>query len=164
MLGSIQELAATHLPSWVSSAIGGVVAALLVATLFRHRERRRQERLRREQIAYVRDLIIDTFGRMDNIALTGAEGSGLNQDHERRRFYDALVSEMESALVNRCADIDYHDRHELRRRIQSHVDEYNRLLRLDNPPQGSSFYDGLYVDLQDLEWLTLPERKHSDRK
>lgn len=156
LVGSIDPLSLTNLTTGaIIGAVGAVVAAIILGAF----EALRRGRRRREQIAFVRGLIVVQFTKIrdqEQPSPLPDGSSGPTIDQLYWVYYQGLLRDLEVALSYRMTMLDYGKTHDLRSAIARQI-SFNQAL-VDPPTRllPTQIYRDHYGDFQEIEWLGLP--------
>lgn len=156
MVGSIDPLSLTNLATGaIIGAVGAVVAAIILGAF----EVLRRGMRRREQIAFVRGLIVAQFTKIRDQKQPSPPPDGSPGPTIHRLYwehYQNLLRDLEVALSYRMTMLDYGKTHDLRS-VVARQRSFNQALF--DPPRSllpAEIYRNHYGEFQEIMWLGLP--------
>ena len=157
----VRILAENSEPLWLTNLLTGVTIGVTTAVLLGLGEWLRRRLHRREQIQFVRDLIVEKFTKLRDQQPLPLLPSGNNPpsvDAIRWKMYQGVLRDLEVALSHRLTMLDYGKIHEIQSSLASQRDLIQNLFGTQRYPTGLEYYRQRYDDFQRLVWLRLPPR------
>ncbi len=146
-------------PLGLSNLLTGVTIGVTTAVLLGLGEWLRRWLHRREQIKFVRGLIVERFKKLRDEEPLPPLPSGASAppiDAVRWQMYHAVLRDLEVALSYRLTMLDYGKTHELQSILTAQRDMIRNLFGNTRYPGGLDYYRQRYDDFRRLEWLKLP--------
>ena len=142
----------------LSGAAGGAIAGIVVAFILGASRWIAVKRRRQDEIDHIREMITNDRRGIYDVSVESAPGDPftLNCDVVRYALFDGMRRELEFALDGRSSEITFDEIRQIRR-----VFVRDDLLESKAPgrsPEGLRYYDGIFADLEKIDWLKLPPR------
>ena len=152
-------LAENSEPLWLTNLLTGVTIGVTTAVLLGLGEWLRRWLHRREQIKFVRELIVEKFTRLRDQEPLPPLPNGNDApsvDVIRWEMYKGVLRDLEVALSYRLTMLNYEKIHEIQSILASQRDLIRNLFGERRYPNGPAYYQQRYDDFQRLVWLRLP--------
>lgn len=146
-------------PLGLTNLLTGVTIGVTTAVLLGLGEWLRRCLRRREQIKFVRELIVEQFRKIRDqqpLPPLPNDEAAPPIDVVRWVIYQGILRDLEVALSYRLTMLDYGKTHELQSILTVQRDMIQNLFGVDRHPAGLNHYRQTYDNFRRLGWLNLP--------
>ena len=155
----VRSLVENSDPLWLTNLLTGITIGVTTAALLGLGEWLRRWLHRREQIKFVRELIVDSFTRLrdeEPLPPLPSGESAPSIDVVRWKRYQEVLRDLEDALSYRLTMLDYGKTHEMRSTLAGQRILIRNLFGTNRQPGGLEYYRQSYANFQQIKWLKLP--------
>ena len=143
----------------VIGVVAGVVAGVTNAILFSAYDRWRKRETRRDQIQFIRDLILESSKRIGNIVVDTPAEEAPSVDQLRFLLVRRFATEFDEVISHRATELDGAQMFDLRKRQREIASAVVELVAMIDglPSFPLQMWGDVYNSLSSVEWLKLPE-------